>query len=140
MIWRFIKLPFKEKCLFFQCIFLSLFFMVKVSFSRNTQFGIAHAESLQKPIDDNYLESIKQAIRRVNKILPSRSKCLVNALTAQHLLIKHNLSSTLYLAVAKTEQEQLSAHAWLRCGDRVVTGFCNYSKYTVVGTFLSQGG
>lgn len=49
------------------------------------------------------------------------SKCLVRALTAQRLLARKKIHSTLYLGCAVQEGEMV-AHAWLRCGSMYVTG------------------
>ncbi|MBI9036372.1 MAG: lasso peptide biosynthesis protein, partial [Bacteroidales bacterium] len=35
----------------------------------------------------------------------------------------------------KDKDEQLKAHAWVRCGNIIVTGKKGMTKFTVVGTF-----
>ncbi len=61
------------------------------------------------------------------------SKCLVQALTAQRLLYKKGIESTLYLGVKK-ENEQMIAHAWIRVGTLYVTGG-NGKDYVVVAKY-----
>ena len=63
------------------------------------------------------------------------SKCLVRALTAQKLLRKKQLPSTLYLG-CRTEEGKMVAHAWLRCGRAYVTGG-DGKGYAVVDRFYS---
>ena len=47
------------------------------------------------------------------------------------------LPATLYLAVAqdKAAPEKLAAHAWLRCGDSILTGAGVREQFTVVSAF-----
>jgi len=67
------------------------------------------------------------------------SKCLVRALTAQKLLRKKRINSTLYLGVRQDENSgKMLAHAWLRWGRIVITGGNeNLNKFAVVSKFRS---
>lgn len=62
------------------------------------------------------------------------SKCLVRALAAQKILHKSGIETTLYLGVGKDEQNQMIAHAWLRCGECYVTGGKG-TEYAVVAKY-----
>lgn len=61
------------------------------------------------------------------------SKCLVRALTAQRLLKRKKIDSTLYLGCGM-DQDKMIAHAWLRCGEMYVTGG-NGEGYGIVSKF-----
>jgi hypothetical protein len=50
--------------------------------------------------------------------------------------MKKHISSTLYLGVGK-DNDQMVAHAWLRCGQLYVTGG-NGSNYSMVAKFRTQ--
>lgn len=65
---------------------------------------------------------------------PWESKCLVQALTAQRMLKSRGISTTIYLGVRKDENE-MKAHAWLRCGEYYVTGGAIREQYIVVAKF-----
>lgn len=67
---------------------------------------------------------------------PWESKCLVQALTAQKMLKKKGISTTIYLGVRK-EGSEMKAHAWLRCGEYYVTGGAIRNLYTVVAKFAN---
>ena len=67
---------------------------------------------------------------------PWESKCLVQALTAQRMLKKEGISTTIYLGVRKDGNE-MKAHAWLRCGKYYVTGGAIREQYTVVAKFAN---
>lgn len=62
------------------------------------------------------------------------SKCLVRALTAQRMLKKRHIPSTLYLGVGLTEDNKMIAHAWIRCGELYLTGG-NGKDYAQVACF-----
>lgn len=76
---------------------------------------------------------ISYAVNRVCEHTPWESKCLVKALTAQYLLKKKKISSTLYLGVGK-EGDHMTAHAWLRSGRYYLTGGCG-KDYALVAKF-----
>ncbi len=61
-------------------------------------------------------------VNKMSDFTPWESKCLVQALTAQLILKVLGISSTLYLGIAREESNKLVAHAWLRCGELIVTG------------------
>lgn len=67
---------------------------------------------------------------------PWESKCLVQALTAQKMLKKKGISTTIYLGVRK-EGNEMKAHAWSRCGQYYVTGGAIRDQYTVVAKFAN---
>jgi hypothetical protein len=78
---------------------------------------------------------VEKAIKRAIKYLPWRSKCFSRAITAKVLLKRMRISSTLYLGVAKDGNSNMIAHAWLRCGDIIVTGKEEMSKFTPIVFF-----
>lgn len=82
-------------------------------------------------------KQIKWIIRAVSPHTPWQSKCLVQAIVAQHLLRKRGVATTLYLGVAKSG-EHLNAHAWLRCGEMIVTGGEAVARYTVISKFSNE--
>jgi hypothetical protein len=70
---------------------------------------------------------------------PWESKCLVKAITAQIFLRLRGLSSTLYLGLDRDQDRQLSAHAWLRCGELYVTGAQEKESFRAVAQFACLG-
>lgn len=66
------------------------------------------------------------AVRRMADHTPWRSPCLAQAMAAQRMLRRRGFGSTLYLGLARglpvEGQEEAEAHAWLRCGDAILTG------------------
>jgi hypothetical protein len=41
----------------------------------------------------------------------------------------------MFLGVNKDEEKNLTAHAWLKCGEIFITGKRGYQKFTVVSSF-----
>ncbi len=78
---------------------------------------------------------ISYAVRTMSKYTLWRSNCLTQAFTAKIMLDRRKLESTVYLGVAKDSDNQMIAHAWLRCGKIFVTGGDGSKYYTVTGKF-----
>jgi len=82
--------------------------------------------------------NVSWAVNRVSKRTPWESKCLVQALTAQLMLNKRKISSTVYLGLTKNKEKKLKAHAWLRCGSEIITGDSEREGFTVVAKFANN--
>jgi hypothetical protein len=78
---------------------------------------------------------IGSAVERVSKHTVWESKCIVQAVCAKLLLRKMGISNTLYLGVRKNEYGRLAAHAWLRAGNKIVTGKRYMEGYKAVYCF-----
>jgi hypothetical protein len=63
---------------------------------------------------------------------PWRSKCLEQAIAAKMMLRRRGVPSTLYLGMMR---EPVAAHAWVRVGERNVTGGQDVRRYAVVASF-----
>lgn len=101
-------------------------------------WGRENAESAGTEAPEGYRQAARIA-RIVGKVCdktPWESKCLVRALTAQKLLYRRRLPSTLYLGCGM-EEGKMVAHAWLRFGEMYVTGG-DGSGYTTVARFCKD--
>lgn len=87
----------------------------------------------------DFIKRVGWAIQVASKYTPWESKCLVQAITGKVLLRHRRLQNTMYLGVAKDRDNQMIAHAWLRSGNKLVTGNCNSSLFTVVAKFADVG-
>src|SRR5205807_7326381 len=76
------------------------------------------------------------AVRSAAAHVPWESTCLMQALAAAALLRQKEIGSTLYLAVAKDVDapDGMLAHAWLRSGQRVLTGDADRERFTVIAS------
>lgn len=94
------------------------------------------AEVVEKEIY-RIAKRISWIVLQAARYTPWESKCLVQALTAQKMLKKLDISTTLYLGVNKDGENNMLAHAWLRCGEYIVTGGNQKDGYVVVAKFSS---
>ena len=103
-------------------------------------WGIENEESGEEEPEEQirYVVKTGKAVLCVCNNTAWESKCLVRALTAQKLLKKKKIHSTLYLGVRQDENGNMLAHAWLRWGKYIVTGgYEDLGKYAVVSRFKS---
>ncbi len=83
---------------------------------------------------------VGQAVRSAAGNTPWQSVCLPQAVTGQWMLKRRNIPATLYLGVKKSPEspDKLAAHAWLRCGGKILTGAEGHRQFTVVSTFATN--
>jgi hypothetical protein len=84
------------------------------------------------------LNRISWALNTASRHLPWDCLCLAQALAGKAMLRRRRLASTLYLGLAKEGDTQLKAHAWLRCGERFLTGQSGMQDFTVIATFAED--
>ncbi len=84
----------------------------------------------------DYCALVSKHVNRVSNKTEWESKCLVRALTARRLLMRKNITCTLYLGVGKNEKGEMVAHAWLRSGQAYVTGG-NGKDYATVAKYAN---
>lgn len=80
---------------------------------------------------------IGQAVCAAANYTPWKSVCLPQAVVAKWMLKRRRIAGTLYLGVARDEAKPLvlTAHAWLRCGNLILTGRDGHRRFTVVSKF-----
>ena len=79
------------------------------------------------------VQRVKWAIGVAARLLPWKPMCLPQAVTAQWMLHRRGIASTLYLGT--DPNNEYAAHAWVRAGRILVTGGDDPRRYTVVSTF-----
>ena len=53
----------------------------------------------------------------------------------QHFLKRHHIPTTIYLGVNKDDLNNMQAHAWIRCGEMIVTGQYEKDHFVQVANF-----
>lgn len=139
--WGFLrKNPWKQETLltyYYSAVFrMQLLFLPPGKMRK--AWGRENGESagMQTPEEYRQAAIISRIVGKVCDKTPWESKCLVRALTAQRLLYRRGMSSTLYLGCGM-EEGKMVAHAWLRCGEMYVTGG-DGSAYTTVARFCKD--
>lgn len=82
-----------------------------------------------------YAQKVKTAIWLCNKYTPWKTECYVQALTARLLLRSRNIPSTIYIGFYRDKQQAMKGHAWLRCGQLIVTGNKTHTTFQVHAYF-----
>ncbi|WP_160674396.1 lasso peptide biosynthesis B2 protein [Clostridium sp. C8-1-8] len=139
----FLKMGLKEKFLFFEAFLLSgiaRLAILHLPFKKLKNYmGDYKKESpMDIYIDEEQYAVIRKVITALNKAVrytPWESMCLVQALVAQRMLKRRKIYSTLYLGVGKANEDNLLAHAWLRCGKYIVTGAAEAANFKEVARF-----
>jgi len=139
----FFSLGKQEKKLFCQAFILLGIIRVKMltqPFKHLTR-SLEHQKSISK-IDRLDPEEIRIAllvgiaVNRAAKYTPWKSACLVQALTTHRILVKYNLPGVIYLGIAKKAENEIIAHAWTQCGDKILTGAKGHEPYTTISVFI----
>jgi hypothetical protein len=101
------------------------------------KLGTGMTESTCTPLAHLEANSIliEQSLRRVRQYLPRVCTCLVQSIAGKLMLRRRRMPNTLHLGVKKDPSRGLTAHAWLCCGDRVITGAREMNNYTEVAVF-----
>lgn len=139
-VGKYLKLPWKEKLFFIEVTFLLVVIkgmIVLLPFRMyRKMLGIQNENFVAKPVSNstNIIFSVARAIVRSRKVLPWKSLCLTEAIVAKILLRRRGVASTLFLGVNK-ENNSMTAHAWLCCGEIFVVGKKGVEKFKVVSTF-----
>ena len=83
---------------------------------------------------------IGRLVTAASRITPWQSLCLTQVLVVQRLLASRNIPGQFYLGVRRgceltDDPTGLSAHAWLQCGEDIVSGRAGHERFTVVSAF-----
>lgn len=115
------------------CIFLLPFKLIAPILGQKNQVTPLEVkrENITKAAKIGYIVNVS------SRYTPWESKCLVRAITALLLLRLIRIPSTLYLGMGKDDSNKLIAHAWLRCGEHIITGAEESAKFKAVMNFAS---
>ena len=124
----FFKLPAGKKRLIIEAFFVLGMSQAAIKTIKFKSMAAHWGEHLQESpyvINDkerSVVGNVSWAVNTMSRHTFWECKCLAQAVAAKYLLRRRNIKSTLYLGVARDEQQQMVAHAWLRSGDKIVTG------------------
>lgn len=136
------KIRIKDKLLFLEAFVLTgiiRFKILRKPFNKlKEEMGTYNKESKEDVELSEYkvCKKIRWIVTTISNHTPWESLCLVQALTVQNMLKRRNISTTIYLGVNKIDNE-MKAHAWIRCGKMYITGG-NGSGYATVAKFSNE--
>ncbi len=99
--------------------------------------GARQSATPAAPLPEAHVHLVKRigwAVRTAAAHLPWQAVCLPQAIAAKFMLRRRGFASTLYLG-ASHDGAEFKAHAWIRAGDVIVTGYQDMQRYTVVSSF-----
>jgi len=80
------------------------------------------------------IRRVEWSIDAVGRHAPLTFVCFPRSLAAYFMLRRRHIASKLFYGVAR-ERDQLTAHTWVKVGDRTVVGGEVESQFTVLNTF-----
>lgn len=101
-------------------------------FPRLAEVCAASSNPANTEVDPVLLNRIGFAVRAAANNVPWRSDCFPQTIAARKLLDAYGYASTIHLGVERPKDAMLAGHAWLTCGDTVVTGGETMDRYTEV--------
>lgn len=138
---RFLSLPFRMQALLIEAalaltvarVALWLLPFRRIA-SRLGQTGAQSSTQLHEAAEKRAAH-IGFAVDWMGRHLPWENKCLHKSLATTWMLQRRGIPSTLYFGVRKQEGRDFSAHAWVRCGHRLVSGAEGHETFKVISTF-----
>ena len=93
----------------------------------------AEASSIPPDPDEKLLLRVGRAVSISANHVPWRADCFPRTIAARMLLKRYGYASTIHIGVERQGEHGLEGHAWLTCGDTVVTGGAELDRYTELG-------
>ena len=143
---KFLLLTGQQQKLFVEA-YLTLGFYRIAILTRSFKSLVSELHQNGKPIHAEFADEKKQlalfigdAVTTAANYTPWQSACLVQALTAQRMLRKRKIAGRFHLGVTMNSADNnpndpMAAHAWLVCGDEIITGNAGLENYTILSTF-----
>lgn len=135
------KIPRKDRSIFLEAFFtmaLTRFLILFIPFRKVASFMGKPMCLTSEDLGEELLLAAKRItgiIERLSNHTPWESKCFVKALSAQIMLKKRRIPCTLYLGMSKDKANNISAHAWLRCGKFILLGDKERHGFVTVAYF-----
>ena len=106
--------------------------LVAMSFERLSARLSATGSSTQIEPDSDLLERVGFAVSAAANNVPWRSDCFPQTIAARMLLKRYGYASTIHFGVERVGEDTLNGHAWLTCGETVVTGAAEVDRYAEI--------
>jgi hypothetical protein len=82
--------------------------------------------------DPELLARVAFALRTAASNVPWRSDCFPQSIAGRMLLRHHGYRSTIHLGFDRSGEDELLGHAWLTCGETVVTGGEDLNRFAEI--------
>lgn len=138
---RFFGLPWREQLLFIEAFCLTGVVRLAILLIPFRWMAPALGKHMfESPMKEDSIKLVTAIrigwiVETASRHTPWESKCLVQAIVGKILLRQYGIANTLYLGVQRDDGKKLVAHAWLRCGETIITGGLCLERFAVVGKF-----
>jgi hypothetical protein len=132
---RFMQLDGSDKWLLLRAtgwLLIARIMLVAMSFERLSARLSVTSHSTQIEPDPNLLERVGSAVSAAANNVPWRSDCFPQTIAARMLLKRFGYASTIHFGVERAGEDVLNGHAWLTCGETVVTGGAELNRYVEI--------
>lgn len=141
VLLKLLKLPKADSVLLLEAVLMlgiARLAIIVLTFRRIAPWlGVRQSATPAAPLPETHVLLLKRigwAVQTAATHLPWQAVCLPQAIAARLMLRRRGFACTLYLGVSNDGAE-FKAHAWIRAGDVIVTGYQDMQKYTVVSSF-----
>ena len=140
---KFLERPWADRWLLVEAVFwlalmrLAILLLPFRRIARMVGLQLGENPDAPDPAKVEEAERVGWAVRAAARRTPWDSACLGQALAGSILLRRRLIPATVYLGVAKEEASphKVAAHAWLRCGEDILTGGGVHERFTVISSF-----
>jgi hypothetical protein len=133
--WRFMQLDGADKWLLLRAaawLAVARIMLIAMSFERLSARLSATSHSTEIEPDQDLLQRIGFVVSAAANNVPWRSDCFPQTIAARMLLKGYGHASTIHFGVERTGEDVLNGHAWLTCGETVVTGGSELDRYVEI--------
>jgi hypothetical protein len=131
-LWKFFGLPASDRRLLASAAVSIIKARLTVTFVPVRKILAPITPRTDLPLPDSEASRISWAVETAARNVPSGENCLVRAIAGRAMLARRGVSSRIRLGVAKNLSDALLAHAWLECGDRIITGEGEHLNYAAM--------
>jgi hypothetical protein len=104
--------------------------LIAIPFQRLVKKLTAEDQAAIPEADPELLKRVGFAVAAAANNVPWRSDCFPQTIAARMLLKSKGFRSTIHIGVERLGDDILNGHAWLTCGETVVTGGGELHRYT----------
>ena len=132
-IGKFAQLDRADKWLFIRAVFwlaIVRIVLLVVPFRRLFASQTVDSRSVTIDADPDFFRRVSYAVSAAANHVPWRSDCFPQTIAARMLLKRQGHESIIHVGVERVGEDVLNGHAWLTCGDVIVTGGSELYRYT----------
>ena len=132
---RFMQLDGADKWLLLRAagwLLIARIMLVAMSFERLSARLSTPGNSTQIEPDPDLLERVGSAVSAAANNVPWRSDCFPQTIAARMLLKRYGYASTIHFGVERVGEDTLNGHAWLTCGETMITGGEDLDRYAEI--------